>query len=152
MRWMLFLLSLFVASCAFARSLDAGVTFFGLLRQSTQPQIAYRFDNGFGWRSAKATQNYEPNRPYDYRLVPSRTLRVEARLLDNGTERARAYLVIPVQNDRRYQVNADINVQDPTRGCFGCVRPAVSVPIAGNAKERLWLWYGFNGISHPLIF
>jgi hypothetical protein len=40
MRWMLFLLSLFVASCAFARSLDAGVTFFGLLRQSIQPQIA----------------------------------------------------------------------------------------------------------------
>jgi len=151
MRWMLFLLSLCVASCAFARSLDAGVTFFGLPRQSAQPQVAYRFDNGFGWRSAKATQNYEPNRPFDYRVMPFRSLRVEARLLYNGKKRARAHISIAVENDRRYDIHADISEQNPTRTCFGCSE-AVSAPIVGDPKQRLWLWYGFNGISHPLIF
>lgn len=127
------------------------MTFFGLMRQSVNPQVTYRYSNGFGWRATKATFDYEPGRPYDYRILPFRPLRVDARLLYNGKERARAQLLIHVQNDRRYDIHSDINAQDPTRSCFGCSK-AVSAPIAGNSRERFWLWYGFNGISHPIIF
>ena len=152
MRVGLLVLLLCVGGSALAKRLDAGMTFFNIPRQSLWPQVVYRYDNGFGWHQAKGTFQYGQGRPYDYRLVPLRPLRIEARLLDDGKERARAGLRIHVQGDRRYDIHADVSADDPTRSCFGCVRPAASAPIVGNPTERFWLWYSFNGISHPLIF
>ncbi len=151
MRWMLFLLSLSVTSCAFAESLVSGATFYQLPRAQPAEEVQYRFDDGTGWRRATARIKWADKPLYDYRIMPWGTLAVDAVLVRNGKRVSRAELKIPVRRDWRFDVHADIASADPTHGCFGCSRPAVSAPIAGSS-ERLWLWYGFNGISHRIIF
>lgn len=150
MRWMLLVLSLFTASCALAKSLDAGVTFYQLPSADRTEQVEYRFDDGGGWRAATARTKWAEKPLYDYRIMPWGTLAVDAVLIHSGKRISRVELSIPLHRDRRFDVHAEIATKDPTRTCFGCGQ-AVSAAIVGRS-ERLWLWYGFNGISHRIVF
>lgn len=136
---------------AAAPATEAGVSFWPLSRQSVNASVAYRYANGVGWRTAVARFNYERRPPYDYHLDPTLPLRIEAKLLIDGKAVSQLRMTIPLNMDRRYDVHAEMSEDDPTRRCMGCSK-AVSAPIAGRTGERLWLYYGFNGISHRIIF
>lgn len=88
---------------------------------------------------------------YDQHLAPGGTLSVEARLARRGRALAKVTLKIPVEADRRYLVYAAVQRNDPTLGCMGCIGLKWrSVP--GDRWRRLWVYYSFNGISHPILF
>ena len=152
MRILLFACLLLISSCALAKRLEAGVTFYQLPKAGATERVAYRFATGGGWRDAKARAKWAERPLYDYRVAPWGKIRIESRLLRGGKTAARVAIEIPSRADTRFDVHSEVRSDDPTRGCFGCAKPAMSAPIAGSATDRLWLWYGWNGISHAVIF
>jgi hypothetical protein len=152
MRVGLFVVLLFTSACALAKGLVAGVTFYQLTTAGQGERVEYRFSDGVGWRTAKARIKWAERPLYDYRIAPWGAVVIEGRLVRDGKTVSNVTLKIPAHPDTRFDVHSEIGPDDPTRACFGCNRPAASSPIAGNAKERFWVWYGFNGISHTMIF
>lgn len=134
---------------------EAGVNFLHMPRKlASSDELLFRFDDGSGWRPARIRNQWHEKRPYDYRIRPFGKLRVEVTVSRRGKIVARVQTKIPVSPDRYYNVRADISPDDPTRYCMGCSK-AVSAPIVGEngpAAHRLWLHYGFNRISRPVIF
>ena len=88
---------------------------------------------------------------YDVHLSPGGSLTVETSLMRRGSPVAHITVTIPINADRRYLVYATVQATDPTYGCMGCVGTR-SVPIPGEKPRRLWVFYSFNGISHPILF
>lgn len=153
MRMVLFVFLICSGGCALANKLEAGVTFHQLWTRSAIDQhVEYRFSDGVRWRNATARTKWAEHPLYDYRIAPWGSIVVESRLVRDGKVVAQATLKIPSRPDTRFEVESDIRANDPTRACMGCSRPAVSAPISGNSKERFWMWYGWNGISHTVIF
>jgi hypothetical protein len=151
MRAALFVPLFLTAACAIARSLECGLTLYQLPRASTGERVVYRFNDGIAWHMAEPRTKWADQPLYDYRIKPWGTVTVESLLLRDGTRISKLILTIPSRGDMRYAVHAEVGPDDPTRACFGCSK-AVSAPISGNPNARFWLWYGFNGISHPMIF
>jgi hypothetical protein len=82
-------------------------------------------------------------------LTVSYRLEADGRVVSTGTA------TIPRRNDWRWQVNVITTTTDPRTGCFGCegsrafvldsaFRPALS--------DSVWLVWGGNYISHPVVY
>jgi len=114
-------------------------------------KLALSYNDGLGWKQGRVRTKAPQGRLYDHRVLPYGKLRVHAVLRGNGITLARAEINVPVEGDRYYDIHTELRPDDPTRSCMGCSK-AVSVLIKGKPRDRLWLWYGFNGISNPIIF
>jgi hypothetical protein len=117
---------------------------------SRNTPIEYRVE--IGHRSfAMAARLVATERLYDRRINPGSLIRVRVSLGSRNAPLASVATMIRAEDDRRYDVHADISDKDPTHDCMGCSTP-VSTPIRGDPSRRLWLYWGFNGISHPILF
>jgi hypothetical protein len=134
---------------------EAGISFFAAAPPRPGEQLRFRFEQGGAWRSGAIRRSGNQDQPpYDYRIAARGMVRAQASLVRNGRPLARATIRVPVEPDRRYMVYAAVQADDPTRLCMGC-SATVSAPVAGergSGARRLWLYYSFNGISHPILF
>ncbi|MEO7277820.1 MAG: hypothetical protein ABIW33_07350 [Sphingomicrobium sp.] len=135
---------------------DAGISYFqdGSLRSNES--IRFRSRGGAGWGTAPAhhgpaDRGMFGHHLYDQQLSPGGWLTIEASLVRRGRVIASVTRRLRIEPDRRYDVHAVVQVADPTRGCMGCVGK-MSAPVANDSARRLWVYYSFNGISHPILF
>ncbi len=58
---------------------------------------------------------------------------------------------LELRNDWRWEVQFHLSEHDPTERCFGCVG-AESSPLATDDTPSLWVVWGGNSISNPVVY
>jgi hypothetical protein len=76
-------------------------------------------------------------------------------LLDGAGTTTTGTVALPLRGDWRWGVDLILSEEDPTATCFGCMgRLAFDVdPVMGYpATMKLWVVWGGNSISNPVVY
>jgi hypothetical protein len=81
--------------------------------------------------------------------------RVSFELRDGDAVVSTGSIILPLQDDWQWGVDLMVRSTNPMMGCLGCT-DAVAFPIADayrtESRDSLWLVWGGNSISNPLIY
>jgi len=139
-----------------APSQEAGISFIHNGNLRAGERIRFRADAGAGWDTMPIHRGPEDrgmfdHAQYDQPLSPGSKLTVETSVMRKGVPTSHVTMRLTIEADRSYFVHAVVQERDPTLTCMGCVGVR-SAPITGDSSRRLWVYYSFNGISHPILF
>lgn len=136
-----------------------GFTLFPTADQGLDPAaVAIRFDDG----RSRGTVTGEDFSGTDGRLATrefetrtSGTLRVDVTVRDGAEEIAEGGVEIPLRPDWRWGVSLSVDDDDPADTCFGCFGSAAFAVAESHRRspsDSLWVVWGGNSISDPVVY
>lgn len=85
----------------------------------------------------------------------SGTAHVAFELRDGATVISAGSIAIPLQGDWAWKVDLIASTEDPKLRCFGC-QGSHAFPLAeawrAEGRDSIWMVWGGNSISHPVIY
>jgi hypothetical protein len=127
----------------------------GRLDSST---VTVRFSDGGGSRTVLGDDFAGDDRRADTREYATRTrgtLEVFVEVDTDAGRVASGTLDLPLQPDWRWSINLFLDEQNPHETCIGCFG-YVSFPVLESYRtspaESLWMTWGGNSISNPVVY
>lgn len=117
--------------------------------------VTVRFHDRSGWRTVAGrdftTELYATPHSSVFRLRMSDSVRVEVTLADDGML-GQGAITLPVREDWIWSVAVHVADRSPLERCLGCMG-ARSFPLRSDAPaDSLFLVWGGNSISRPVIY
>lgn len=91
----------------------------------------------------------------EYETRRSGTLRVEVEVAPSGAPIASGEVEIPLRSDWRWNVQLHRGERNPVDTCFGCAGYeafAVAESARDSPADSLWVVWGGNSISNPVVY